>query len=192
MKLRDSTFSRALGCIVAVLFLLGSFAYAQRQVFQAQSMGQGRQMGQTFSLTLTIDEYSGPEDQRVLLEAFEKAGNKGLVSALDKMKTKGHIAITGTLGYDVSYAREISSPEGRKIRAITKRPVTFGEAWFDSRSADYKLTVLELNLSEDEKKNAGVLLPLVEFKVDKKSNELNFNLFQNPWKLVNVQDRTKK
>jgi hypothetical protein len=54
------------------------------------------------------------------------------------------------------------------------------------------LTVLELDLHEDDKKNGGVLMPLVEFKVDKKTKELGLNLFRNPWKLVNIQDRTKK
>ena len=177
--------------IVSVL-LTGNVVLGQRQVFQAQSMGQGTQMGQNFSLTLTIDEYSPPEDQKVLLEAFEKAGNKGLINALDKMKAKGHISVTGTMGYDVSYAREIQSASGRKIRAITKRPVTFGEAWTDSRSRDYQLTVIELDLSKDKKNDAGVLMPLVEFTVDKKTNELNLKLARNPWKLVNIQDRSKK
>ena len=189
MKKRNSVLVTS---IFAVAFLAGTFGYAQRQVFQAQSMGQGTQMGQNFSITLTIDEYSPPEDQKVLLDAFEKAGNKGLINALDKMKSKGHISVTGTMGYDVSYAREFQSASGRKIRAITKRPVTLGEAWTDSRSMDYQLTVLELDLNEDKTKDAGVLMPLVEFTVDKKTNELNLKLARNPWKLVNIQDRSKK
>jgi hypothetical protein len=181
-----------LTCIV----LMGTFGFAQgkmqRQVFQAQAMGQGTQMGRSVNITMTVDEYSAPADQQILLEAFEKDGNRGLVNALDKMKSKGRIAITGTLGFDISYVREFPSPNGRRIRMITDRVITFREAWHQGRSSDYRLSVLELNLSKDAKENTGVLMPLVEFKIDKKAKQINLELFQNPWKLVNVQDRSKK
>ena len=78
------------------------------------------------------------------------------------------------------------------MSVVTERPVQFGEAWYQGRSMDYRLTVLEFELYEDEKKNSGVLMPLVEFKVDKKTHDLVLNLFQNPWKLVNVVDRSNE
>jgi hypothetical protein len=78
----------------------------KREEFQAQAMGQGTQMGQTFNVTLIIEEYSAPEERQALVDAFDKAGSQGLFNALNKMKAKGHVAITGTLGYDVSFARK--------------------------------------------------------------------------------------
>jgi hypothetical protein len=53
------------------LFLVASFySVAQdkpkREVFQAQAMGQGIQLGHTFNVTVNIAEYSTPEDRRVL------------------------------------------------------------------------------------------------------------------------------
>ena len=192
MRRKNFIFLKNVMSVVTVVLLAGTFGYAQRQIFQAQAMGQGTQMGQTFSITINIDEFSTPEDREILFEAFQEDGNRGLVNALDKMKAKGNIRITGTLGYDIAFVREIPSEGGRKIRVVTERPVQFGEAWYQGRSLDYRLSVLELDLNEDEKKNTGVLMPLVEFKVDKKTHDLVLNLFQNPWTLVNVQDRSKE
>src|SRR5262245_21301956 len=91
-----------------------------RLFIQAQAMGQSTQLGQTFSMNLTIEEFSTADDQKALLEAFNLKKNEGLVNALSKMKSKGRVAITGTLGYDVAYARQFSMPDGStKIRVVT-------------------------------------------------------------------------
>jgi hypothetical protein len=155
--------------------------------YQAQAMGQGTQLGQTFNVTLHIEEYSTPEERQVLVDAFNKSGSQGLYNALNKMKSKGHIAITGTLGYDVSFARKLPGTDGTtKIRVLTNRPISFGEAWTDSRSMDYNLSVLELDLVSQKNKSGGVLLPASEFIIDKKTHELTIENYQNPWKLVDV------
>jgi len=44
------------------------------------------------------------------------------------MHSKGRIAITGTLGYDISFVRKIPTADGYKIRFLTNRPSRFGEA----------------------------------------------------------------
>ena len=177
---------------LAVALLAGSYTGAedkpQSEEFQAQAYGQGTQLGQNFNVTVIIQEYSTPEDQQALIKSFEAAGMNGLVNALSKMKAKGHLAITGTLGYDVSYVRSFPMPDGRKIRLITNRPITFGEAWWDSRSMEYNLSALELLINEDSKKSSGTLLPACQFKVDKQ-HELEIVNYQNPWRLTDVLQR---
>jgi hypothetical protein len=178
------------------LFLLASFlSVAQdkpkREVFQAQAMGQGTQMGRTFNVTVNIAEYSTPEERQVLVEAFEKAGSEGLFNALEKMPSKGRIAITGTLGYDVSFIRKIPTDDGFKIRVLTNRPITFGEAWTNSRSSDYNLSALEFDVSNEKDKNTGVLLPACQFKIDKKTKELVIENYRDPWKVVNILNRSE-
>jgi hypothetical protein len=164
----------------------------KREEFQAQAMGQGTQMGQTFNVTIHVYEYSTPEERQVLLESFAQGGQRALFNALEKMKVKGRLAITGTLGYDVSYIRQIPTENGRKIRLITNRPVRFGELWTDSRSTDYNLSALELDISNIKGKSTGTLLPACQFIIDKKTKELQIEAYQNPWKLVDVLDRSKK
>jgi len=158
-------------------------------VIQGTARGQAQQLGRMFSFNLWINELSTPEDQKALLEAFNAKGNEGLVNALSKMPSKGRISITGTLGYDVNYIRSFKQPDGTtKIRLVTDRPITFGEAWSDSRSSDYTLSGLEIILSPDKKKNSGTLLPACQFKIDK-DNQLQIEAFQNPWTLMNIQRR---
>ena len=158
-------------------------------VIQGTARGQAQQLGRMFSFNLWINELSTPEDQKALLEAFNAKGNEGLVNALSKMPSKGRISITGTLGYDVNYIRRFKQPDGTtKIRLVTDRPITFGEAWSDSRSSDYNLSGLEIILSPDKKKNSGTLLPACQFKIDK-DNQLQIEAFQNPWTLMNIQRR---
>lgn len=60
-------------------------------------MGTNQQMGRMFSVNIIIDELSTPDDQKILLEAFNHKKNEGMVNALSKMKSKGRIAITGTI-----------------------------------------------------------------------------------------------
>lgn len=156
---------------------------------QAQAMGESTQMGQSFGVNLIIEEFSTPEEQKALVEAFTAKKNEGLVNALTKMKSKGRMAITGTLGYDVSYIRQFDLPDGSvKIRLVTDRPIRFGEVWSDSRSMDYSLSGVEVILHPDEKKNSGTLAPLCQLKMDKE-NQLQLELYQNPWKLIEVRRR---
>jgi hypothetical protein len=156
---------------------------------QGQAMGQAQQLGQSFSVNLIIEEFSNADDQKVLIDAFNAKSNEGLVNALSKMKSKGRMAITGTLGYDVNYIRKFDLPDGStKIRMVTDRPITFGEAWTDSRSSDYNLSGVEIIMSADKKKNSGTLAPACKFKIDKE-NQLQLELLQNEWKLVDVRQR---
>jgi len=181
--------------LICLVLLSNSRTFAQgtklpKPIFiQGTARGQAQQLGRMFSFNLSINELSTPEDQKALLEAFNAKGNEGLVNALSKMPSKGRISITGTLGYDVNYIRRFKQADGTtKIRLVTDRPITFGEAWSDSRSSDYNLSGMEIILAADEKKNSGTLLPACQFKIDK-DNQLQIEAFQNPWSLVNIQRR---
>ena len=93
------------------LLAIGSVpSFGQRknsETIDATAFGTSTQLGRTFGVKLMIYEFSGPEDRDILVQAFQKGQNDGLVNALEKMKRVGRIQIPGTLGYDVSYIREI-------------------------------------------------------------------------------------
>jgi hypothetical protein len=164
----------AIACFVALLSFHSAAQEEQtvREVYQAQAMGQGTQFGQTFNVTINIERYSTPEERQVLVEAFQQAGSEGLFNALEKMRSKGRMAITGTLGYDISFVRKIPTDTGYKIRILTNRPIRFGEPWVSGRSMDYNLSALELDMSSEKDKSTGVSLPACQFKINKKTNEL--------------------
>jgi len=187
----------AASALVCVLFLAGPRGVAQdehalHEVYQAQATGENTEAGQTFNVTIHIDEYSTPEERQILVDAFHTSGSKGLYNALDNMSSRGHIAITGTLGYDIKYARKIPMEEGFKLIVVTNRPVSAREAWNSSRSMDYNLSYLEMVLNKESGKGTGTLIPAALFKIDKKSGEVSIEAFKNPWKLSNIEDRTKR
>lgn len=156
---------------------------------QAQAMGTSTQLGRSVGITAIINEYSPPEDQKILLEAFQTKGNEGLVNALSKMSSKGRLAITGTLGGDLAYIRRFDQPDGSVVfRMVTNRLLRFGEVWADTRSSDYQLSGLQITLSKDKKQNKGTLIPAAELKVNKEG-QLEIEAFQNPWNLVNIMLR---
>jgi hypothetical protein len=173
-----------------VLCAIGGFTQTREkaETIEASSMGTGTQLGQLFGITVLVYEYSTPEDRQILVQAFEKGKNQGLVNALSKMRAVGHIAITGTLGYDLSYVRMIPTPTGRKIRFVTNRPITFAEAWTDSSSQSFNLTGGEFDINDgDKSKSTGVLYPLAQLAIDKQG-QLQIELNQNAWTLVDILD----
>jgi hypothetical protein len=158
------------------------------ETIDATATGTGSQMGQVIGITIIIDEFSTPDDRQILVQAFEKGQDQGLVNALTKMKAVGHISITGTLGYDLSFIKLIPTPTGRKIRFITNRQISFGEAWADSQSKAFNLTAGELDINDtDKSKSTGVLFPAAKLVIDKEG-QLKLDLTQNSWKLVDLID----
>jgi hypothetical protein len=196
MIMKTSRFSCALvaGSLMLLVLTLSAFQTGaqdqpKRETIQAQAMGQNTAAGKTFSVTITIDSYSTPDDQKALIDAFTQGGQAALSKTLSKMKPKGRLAVTGTLGYDIGYVRTFPNENGRKIRLITDRPIKFAEARNNGRSKDYDLSAIELNISNDNSKSSGSLIVGLRVKVDK-DNQLVFESFgSGPWKLVNIMER---
>jgi hypothetical protein len=188
-----NTASKALKIAVACLVVMAmtcvpGFTREKYETIDATAYGTSTQLGRNIGVTLIIYEWSTPEDRQVLVEAFQKGQNQGLVNALSKMKAVGRIQIPGTLGYDVSFIRLIPQPNGRKIRFVTNRKITFGEAYTDSQSQSFDLTAGELDLNDQDKsKSAGVLYPACQFTINK-DGELQIELNQNAWRLANIID----
>ena len=189
-KIKKTTLGITIAAVISLVLLPSTARTTEerkRETFQATAMGQSTQLGRIHSVNIIIEEYSTPEDQQILLEAFNSKGMKGLSNALGKMKPKGRLAMTGTLGYDVTYIRSFPTATGRKIRLATNRAIRFGEAWADSRSLDYNLSAVELDINNENGKSTGILLPACKFKIDKEKH-LEIVNYQNPWKLQNIRD----
>ncbi len=139
------------------------------------------------SVDLSIRDYSSVEDRDALVQAFSENGSQGLVDALDKLGSKGRIAITGTLGFDVNYISTTDLPDGsRMIRFVTDRPITFAESWASPRSVNYRVSIGEIILRKEKNKSSGKLFPAAEVKLNK-NNEIEIESFQEPWDLTNIR-----
>jgi len=176
------------GLLILAAFPASSAKKVKDETIEATAMGTGTQMGQMIGISVEIYEYSTPEEKQLLMDAFAKGQNQGLVNALTKMHAVGHISITGTLGYDLAFVRMIPTPTGRKIRFVTNRQLRFGEVWADAQSTSFNLTAGEFDLDDtDKSKSAGVLYPECQLAIDKQG-QLQIQLNQNAWKLVDVID----
>jgi hypothetical protein len=178
--------------LICLLSLGASSALSQDrskpETIEATAQGTDTQLGKEFAVTLIISEYSPRADKQILIDAFQNGKDQGLYNALSKMKVVGRIAVTGTIGYDVSYIRMTPTQTGRKIRFVTNRLLRFGELWWDTRSQSYNLTVGEFDLNDtDKSKGTGFLYPEAELVINKQG-ELQWNLVGNPWKLIDIID----
>jgi hypothetical protein len=177
-----------LGCVLLIGSTPGFSRGRRSETIEASAMGTGTQLGAVISITLDIYDFSTPDDKQVLLQAFAKSQNQGLVNALSRMKAVGHVSITGTLGYDCSYIAMTPTPTGRVIRFVTNRQIKFGEAYFDTQSMSYNLTGGEIQLNDQDKsKSTGVVYPAAQIALDSQGN-LQIQLRENAWKLLDVID----
>ena len=188
-NLRIQHLATGVSLLIGVLMIASVPGFCQRkssETIDATAFGTSTQLGRNFGVKIIIYEFSSPEDRDILVQAFQKGQNDGLVNALEKMKSVGRIQIPGTLGYDLSFIREIVTPTGRTIRFVTSRKIAFGESYWDTQTKSFNLTAGEININDKEKdKSSGVLFPAAQLIVNKEG-ELQFELNQNEWRLTNV------
>jgi hypothetical protein len=174
--------------IVAMLTMAVFAAAAQVETIDATARGTSTQMGKIVNVKIIVNQYSTPEEKAILIDAFKKGSNQGLVDALEKMKSDGRIQVTGTVGQSLAYVSSTPTSTGRRIRFVTNRLLKFGEVARQTRSTAYNLTAGEIDINDqDASKSTGVLYPAAQFGIDNEG-QLSINLFQNPWQLTNIID----
>jgi hypothetical protein len=182
-------FANRIAIVMSLLVIASVPSFGQRgstETIDATAFGTSTQLGRNFGVKVIIYEFSDPEDREILVQAFQKGQNDGLRNALEKMKSVGRIQIPGTLGYELNFIREILTPTGRTIRFVTNRQIAFGESYWSTQTKSFNLTAGEINLNDSDKsKSEGVLFPAAQLIVNKEG-ELQWELNQNAWKLVNI------
>lgn len=182
--------NRLLRCALIVFFSLtltrGAITDAQeRMTIQATAMGTSTQMGKVFNVNIHIEQFSTPEDRKALIDAFSRSGQEGLVDVLQGMKPKGRVRFSmGGVGNDVKYIIELPPENGRRLRLVTDRNLAFGELYYGTRSRDYSVGAIELVLTPDGK-GSGTVLPACKLTMNKKTQQIEIETYQNPWKLTN-------
>ncbi len=187
-NIRKAVLSVVILASLMVLSAVPGFSREKNETIDATAWGTSTQLGKNVGITIIIYQYSTPADEDILVDAFQKGQNQGLVNALEKMKAVGRISITGTLGYDLSFIKLIDTPTGRTIRFATNRPIHFGEAYYDTQSQYYNLTAGEINLNDQDKsKSNGVLYPAAQLTIGS-DGQFTLELNKNPWRLGNIID----
>src|SRR5215813_12432670 len=179
-----SRFCRAsIFCLLPLLAGIGLVEAQERMTIQATGMGTSTQMGKIVNVNIHIEQYSTEEDRNALISAFKKSGQDGMVKVLEDMKPKGRIRFaSGGVGNDIKYIMELPSENGRRLRLVTDRTLAFAELYQGTRSRDYTVAAIELELTPDGK-GSGTVLPACKLTVNKKKQQVEIETYQNPWKL---------
>lgn len=182
-----SRFCRAsIVCLLPLLAGIGTIVEAQeRMTIQATGTGTSTQMGKIVNVNIHIEQYSTEEDRNALINACKKSGQDGMVKVLEDMKPKGRIRFaSGGVGNDIKYIMELPSEKGRRLRLVTDRTLAFAELYQGTRSRDYTVGAIEVELTPDGK-GTGTVLPACKLTVNKKKQQVEIETYQNPWKLSN-------
>lgn len=172
---------------VLMLASIGAIVKAQeRMTIQATAMGTSTQSGRMYDVNITIEQFSTSDDRKALMDAFKRSGQDGLVSVLEDMKQKGRIRFaSGGVGNDIKYIIELPAEKGhRRLRLVTDRILAFAELYQGTRSRDYTVGAIELDLTPDGR-GSGTVLPACKLTVNKKKQQVEIETYQNPWKLSN-------
>ena len=150
-----------------------------------------RGAGATANVTINIESYSSDEDARQLRGTLVDGGPDRLLKVIEKMKSIGRIERVGTVSfYDFKYIRSTPTDTGRRIIALTDRPVGFLEIYFATRSRDYKFGILQLDLKNDKKgreKGVGALIYAAKIKL-LEGNQVEIENFSiDPIRLAGVR-----
>lgn len=103
------------------------------------------------TIDITIERWTTDEERQLLANVLIEKGADALRSALEKIKPRaGYINTSGSLGWDVHYARETPYGDGaRRIVIGTDRPMSFWELRNQPRSADYEFLLMEIRLNKN-------------------------------------------
>lgn len=153
----------------------------------AYSMNRGARM---VNVDIRVKAYTDNERTQQFAIALMEGGQQALTKALEKSDDIGSIQLTGHVGfYDFKLIRSRKTPTGRRIVAVCDRPLQFGELYAGTRSTDYTIGILILDLSKDKKGRevgSGTLYYAAKVKI--KNKTIKIEHFQiHPVRLVNVR-----
>jgi hypothetical protein len=155
--------------------------------YSATAFGQaGGTAGKSFGLTIYVTDTTDDEQVKQLAAVLMQKGQDGLVKALGDVKDKGRVAPTGSVGTGVRIVRIRPGKDGgQHIVLVTDRPISFPELYNGTRSTQYKLGIVVLDVDKDGK-GTGTFAPLVKVKFNKNQQLEIENYGQKPFRLANV------
>jgi hypothetical protein len=135
--------------------------------FSATAFGQqGMFAGKSVGLNIYITDYSSDQEVQDLAVTLQSKGSDALLNAIQKMKAKGNVAVTGYTGWRVPVVRQRPTEKGRRIVIFGDRPVSFYEARNAPRSKSYEFGLLILNVN-DKGEGDGLLYGACQVKFNK-------------------------
>ena len=140
---------------------------------------------------IRVDRWSSDEERAKLMEALKGQGRGGrdLANTLFSKDSVGTFRELQSLAYDLRYARSNPIDGGRQIILATDRRIGFEEAWRASRTLDYNVSLIVLNVDEEGRGDGQIMLG-AEFAWDEDENQIVITHFSTqPIQLTSVRLR---
>ena len=142
-------------------------------------------------LQIRVDRWSTDEERAKLMEALvaQTRGGRQLANTLFSKESVGTIRELQSLAYDLRYSRSIPTENGRQIILATDRRIEFAEAWRASRTMDYNVSLIILDVDQDGR-GEGQLMLGAEFGWNEEKSLVEIEHFASqPIRLNNVRMR---
>ncbi|HEY7509437.1 MAG TPA: hypothetical protein VIG50_04250 [Vicinamibacteria bacterium] len=156
---------------------------------RAAAVDIGGTPARTTMLDIGIERWTTDAEHARLAAVLKEKGADPLLEALKDVRPRaGYIRSTGSVGWDIHYARQETLSDGtRRIVLATDRPMPFWELWSRPRSVDYQYTLAEIRLGPDGK-GRGTLVPAARIDYDDITNTIEVENFeQQPVRLTEVR-----
>jgi hypothetical protein len=155
----------------------------------ANAFAQGGAISGTSRVTLLVTRWSTEEEGNNLEQILLNEGPKAMTEALRKMDEVGRARVGQELSYGLRFAEYNDLGDGKwRVFLATDRDIDPFESYYNTRSVDYDLTLIELVYDENENTGQGVVAAGVSVKLDEANNRLvieNFDIA--PVQLRNVR-----
>jgi hypothetical protein len=181
---------KKLATMLSILALLPAGALLAAEQIQANAVRLGAGPSTGF-FQAVLDRYTTPEEHARWREAFRTKGQDALVELWQKEEPSvGTMSFEKTLGYRIRAAYSFPKETGRHLLLVTDRPIAGVEAMRGTRSLDYPIGWIEIDV-DAEGKGEGKLYGAVELSVE--NEKLTVKTYgTEPIRLLSVRIEEKK
>src|ERR1044072_2013323 len=137
-----------------------------------------------------VSRYSSNSRTQQLANALVEGGQDELAKTLEKAKTIGHVSLSSRVGaFDLKLIRTRKTPTGRQIIGVSDRPIGFLEAYAGTRSKDYQVGIVVIDLKRNKKgKEVGEGMLIYASKVKIEDGKLDIEYVgMEPIRLASVR-----
>jgi hypothetical protein len=178
-------------CLLGALCLVAASAVSaaaqSRQYVQGQVIGiGGRRAGLNRPFSLTINDYSSPDDVHHLNAALRSGGQDELLRVLSKLNV-GRVSIGNNVGMTANAIIATPTAEGgTKLTVLYERNVPIFELRHGTRSTDYRFGYAEIYL-DARGRGQGTFIPAAKIKLEGDNNWVVEDFGEFPARLMGLR-----
>ena len=155
--------SLAVGTLVAQKMPFTEVTPTAKEPLRFSAFAVQMNAGMAGDIEIAIERWSTDAERQMLMGLVSQTTDRTqdkLVKALQSVKPRvGFIRTPNSMGWDLKYAWEAKTPDGkRQIVIATDKPVSFAAVAAGSDTLDYMFTLIEMQFPDGQSKGEGKML----------------------------------